>query len=64
VGVLVVIGAVVGGYLMAHGNLRVLMQLNELVVIGGAALGTPLIANPISTVMAILKGIGRVFGSS
>jgi chemotaxis protein MotA len=49
---------------MAQGNLKVLMQPNELVIIGGAALGTLLIANPMSTVVAVLKGVGRVFGSS
>lgn len=39
IGILVVIGAIVGGYLMEHGNLLVLMQPAELVIIGGAALG-------------------------
>jgi chemotaxis protein MotA len=56
IGILVVLGAVVGGYLMEHGKLLVLMQPAELVIIGGAAAGTLLIANPISTVMKILRG--------
>ncbi len=43
VGLLIVIGAVVGGFLMAGGNLLVLNQPSEFVVIGGAALGTMLI---------------------
>ena len=47
VGILVVFGAVVGGYLMEHGNLRVLLQPAELLIIGGAAAGTVLIANPL-----------------
>ncbi|MBI1789691.1 MAG: flagellar motor stator protein MotA [Acidobacteria bacterium] len=63
VGFLVVIGAVVGGYLMAHGNLMVLMQPNELVIIGGAAVGTLFIANPLSTVIAIFKGALGVLGA-
>jgi chemotaxis protein MotA len=63
-GFLVVIGAVVGGYLMEHGKLLVLMQPAELVIIGGAAAGTLLIANPLSTVIAIIKGmIGVLKGS-
>ena len=45
IGILVVIGAIVGGYLMEHGKLLVLMQPAELVIIGGSALGTVLIAN-------------------
>ena len=44
VGILVVIGAITTGYLMEHGNIRVLLQPAELVIIGGAALGTILIA--------------------
>ena len=57
IGFVVVIGAVIGGYLMEHGNLKVLMQPAELLVIVGAALGTLLIANPLPVVMAILKGL-------
>ena len=47
IGIVVVIGAILGGYLMEHGNIRVLIQPAELVIIGGAALGTVLIANPL-----------------
>ena len=64
IGVLVVLGAVVGGYLMEHGQLLVLMQPAELVIIGGAAAGTLLIANPLSTVIAIIKGILGVLKGS
>ena len=64
IGIVIVIGAVIGGYLMEHGHLEVLMQPAELVIIGGAALGTLLIANPISTVIAIIHGlIGVLKGS-
>jgi len=64
IGILVVIGAIVGGYLMEHGNLMVLVQPAELLIIGGAALGTILIANPLSTVIKIAKGLAGVFMSS
>ena len=37
IGILVVFGCVVAGYLMEHGNIRVLIQPAELVIIGGAA---------------------------
>lgn len=46
VGLLVVIGAVMGGYAMAGGPFGILVQPNELVVIGGAALGTLIISAP------------------
>ena len=64
VGILVVFGCVLAGYLMEHGNLRVLIQPAELVIIGGAALGTVLVANPLHIIKKILGGIGGVFGSS
>jgi len=64
IGILVVIGAIIGGYLMEHGNLQVLVQPAELVIIGGAAVGTLLIANPLPTVIGIFKGmIGVTKGS-
>ena len=64
IGIVVVLGAVVGGYLMEHGQLAVLVQPAELVIIGGAAIGTLLIANPMSTVMKIVHGlIGVLKGS-
>jgi len=53
-----------GGYLMEHGKLGVLMQPAELVIIGGAALGTLLIANPLPVVMKIVQGLlGVIKGS-
>ncbi len=64
IGILVVIGAVVGGYLMEKGNLMVLVQPAELVTIGGAALGTLLIANPLPVVIKVFKGALGIFGSS
>lgn len=64
IGILVVFGCVVAGYLMEHGNIRVLIQPAELVIIGGAALGTVLVANPLHIIKKILGGIGGVFGSS
>src|SRR5271154_752727 len=47
IGIVVVFGAVLAGYLMEHGNVKVLMQPAELVIIGGAAIGTVLTANPL-----------------
>jgi chemotaxis protein MotA len=64
IGFLVVLGAVLGGYLMEHGQLKVLIQPAELVIIGGAGLGTLLIANPLSTIIRIFKGLTSVLGGS
>jgi len=62
IGIVVVFGAVLAGYLMEHGNLKVLMQPAELIIILGAAIGTVLIANPIHVLMKIVGGIGGAFG--
>jgi chemotaxis protein MotA len=64
IGIVVVFGAVLGGYLMEHGNVKVLIQPAELLIIGGAAIGTVLIANPVHILKEIAAGIGSVFGSS
>ncbi|WP_313645355.1 flagellar motor stator protein MotA [Stenotrophomonas sp.] len=61
VGLLVVIVAVLGGYVGAHGRLGALWQPYELVIIGGAALGAFLIGTPIKTVKQTLKATVGVF---
>ena len=64
IGIVVVFGAVVAGYLMEHSNLRVLMQPAELITIGGTAIGKILIANPLHILKKIGKGVAGAFGSS
>jgi chemotaxis protein MotA len=64
IGFVVVLGAVLGGYLMEHGQLKVLIQPAELVIIGGAGLGTLLIANPLATIRRILSGMIEVLKGS
>jgi chemotaxis protein MotA len=49
---------------MEHGKLLVLLQPAELVIIGGAALGTLFIANPLPTIIAIFKSILGILGGS
>src|SRR5271155_2147289 len=64
IGIVVVFGCVAAGYLMEHGNIRVLLQPAELITIGGAAIGTILIANPVYILKQIAAGIGGVFTGS
>jgi chemotaxis protein MotA len=64
IGIVVVFGCVVAGYLMEHGNLKVLIQPAELVTIGGAAIGTVLIANPLHILKQIVGGVVGVFKGS
>jgi chemotaxis protein MotA len=64
IGIVVVFGAVVGGYLMEHGNLKVLLQPAELLIIGGAGIGTVLVANPLHILKKLAGGVASVFGGS
>lgn len=64
IGFVVVLGAIVGGYLLEHGNLLVLLQPAELLIIGGAALGSLLAANPLPVLKQMLGGVvGLLKGS-
>ena len=64
IGLLIVFGAVIGGFLMEHGELAVLMQPAEFVIILGAALGTLVIANPPAVLKAMLHGLLGVLKGS
>jgi chemotaxis protein MotA len=60
IGLAVVIGSVVGGFL-PHGDLRVLWQPLELVIILGAAIGAFIIANPKSVQLGVLQNLKVIF---
>jgi chemotaxis protein MotA len=64
IGIAVVFACIVAGYLMEHGNLRVLVQPAELLIIAGAAVGTVLIANPLHILKKIVAGITGAFRGS
>lgn len=53
VGLLVVFGSVIGGYVMHSGQIVVLIQISEYIIICGAALGAVLISNPLPVVKRI-----------
>lgn len=63
-GIVVVIAGIVGGFLMEGGNLKVLLQPGELVIIGGAAIGTVLVANPVGTLIRLGKALPGVIKGS
>jgi chemotaxis protein MotA len=64
IGVIVVLGSVVGGYLASHGHMLALWQPFELVIIGGAALGGFIIANPMHLVIKTFKSVPSLLGGS
>ena len=60
-GIAVVLGCIAGGYLMEKGNMLVLMQPAELLIILGAAIGTVLIGNPPHLLKSIINSLFSVF---
>lgn len=64
IGLAVVFGSIISGYLMEKGNLLVLIQPAELIIIGGAAIGSVLVANPLPTTIRMLKGLRRAITGS
>ncbi|MEP1217237.1 MAG: flagellar motor stator protein MotA [Marinobacter sp.] len=57
IGAVVVIASVLGGYVLHGGNLMVLWQPTEILIIGGAAVGSFVIANPMHTIKEVGKGV-------
>jgi chemotaxis protein MotA len=64
IGLVVVLGSIVAGYTMHGGQIGVLMQVTEFIIIGGAAGGSVLIGNPFPVVKQTLKAtIGLLKGN-
>ena len=61
IGIAVVFLAVFGGFLMEQGNPWVLMQPAELLIVGGAAAGIILVANPPSLIRKMVRGARDAF---
>jgi chemotaxis protein MotA len=57
IGLVVVFGSIIGGYVMHHGQVGVLIQPNEFVIIGGAGIGAMVVANPPSVLKGVMSGI-------
>lgn len=55
IGIVIVLGCVIGGFLMINGPLMVLMQPSEFLVIGGAAIGSVIAGNPLKLLKVLLK---------
>jgi len=63
-GVLAVFGAVIGGYLLSHGDLILLYQPFELLIILGGACGSFVIANTKEVIIGSIKGLLGLFKGS
>ncbi|UCC45660.1 MAG: flagellar motor stator protein MotA [Candidatus Zixiibacteriota bacterium] len=63
IGAIIVLGSVIVGFVAEGGHILALNQPLELLIIGGAALGALLIANPMSVVKKLMTQIKGVLGS-
>ncbi len=63
IGMIIVTAAVITGYLMEHGNLFVLFQPAEIVIIFGAAFGGFVVASPPKVLSAVFKAVISIFSN-
>src|SRR5436309_2408154 len=61
IGIAVVFAAVLGGFLLERGNPWVLLQPAELLIVGGAAAGIVMVANPPPVIRGMLRGTRAAF---
>jgi chemotaxis protein MotA len=64
IGIVVVMGCVLGGFAAHGGHLGALWQPAELVIIGGAAVGALIIANPMRVTKRVFASFGTLFKGS
>jgi chemotaxis protein MotA len=63
IGLGIVAVAVISGYLMEHGQIMVLFQPAEFVIIGGAALGSLLASVPMKVLTSLIGQLGKILSS-
>jgi chemotaxis protein MotA len=64
IGIVIVFAAVIGGFLMEKGHMAVLIQPAEVLILGGAAIGTLLTANPMHIIKGVAGGLTGVLKGS
>lgn len=64
IGIVVVLGAVLGGFAIEGGSFLVLMQVAEFIIIGGSAIGALLISTPTRILKKIVDRIMAAFKGS
>ncbi|MBI5617386.1 MAG: flagellar motor stator protein MotA [Gammaproteobacteria bacterium] len=64
IGIVMVIGCVIGGFMLGKGNPLALFQPNELLIIGGAAAGAFVISNPGKVMKAVASNLPRMMKGS
>lgn len=62
IGFVIIVGSIIGGFMAEHGPVERLFQPYELLVIGGAGVGTFIMANTMKVVKDSGKAIAEAFG--
>lgn len=60
IGIAVVLGGVLGGFMLHGGPLQVLLQWSEFLIIGGAAVGSMLVSTPLPVLKRMLGSFGAL----
>ncbi|HSW63581.1 MAG TPA: flagellar motor stator protein MotA [Dissulfurispiraceae bacterium] len=63
IGAVIVVACIAWGYNHGGGNFHVLFQIGELVIIGGAAAGAFVIANPMKVIKATVQGFVKILSA-
>jgi len=61
IGMVIVFGSIIGGFMMHHGNLHVLFQPSEFIIIGGAGLGSLVVMVPPKLFKKVMGAVPTVF---
>lgn len=64
IGIAIVLFSVIGGFMLEHGNISLLWQPIEMLIIFGAAFGGMLISSPGPVVKNIFKELGKIFSGT
>jgi chemotaxis protein MotA len=64
IGIVIVFGSIIGGFMMHHGNLHVLFQPSEFIIIGGAGMGSLIVMVPPKLFRRVLRAVPKVFQGS
>ena len=60
IGAIIVLASVIGGFLIEKGNLSVIIQPVEMLIIFGAAIGGFIIASPVKVIKAVIGGVLKI----
>ena len=61
IGYVIVIGSILGGFIMGGGNPILLLHVSEFVVIGGVGVGVLIVASPMTVLKQILRDLSKSF---